>query len=66
MKASLIMLIAGLIMLALAVAIFWSGAFVTRFGQAEGRSSPFYWVVLCALVLLGSMNTFAGLRALLR
>lgn len=59
-------LVAGMLLVAYGLWSLRSGKVLITWGQFAERPSPFYWVVVAALLLLGVVNLWWGVASLPR
>lgn len=66
MKLPVVLIGAGIILIALGGWSLWAGKTIGLYGMVETRSSPFYWIIVAVLFSLGGLNVWFGIKSLLQ
>ncbi len=63
MKAELVLIAAGLVLLAACGLSLWSGKTIGLYGVMETRASVFYWLIVATYGVLGVLCLFFAVRS---
>ena len=66
MKLTLVLLVAGVLLLAVCGLSLWRGKTIGPYGIVEPQTSVFYWLIVAAYGALGALSLVFALRELSR